>query len=440
MKRFWISGLCAVLMAFCVSCSDEVSGLGWNLLNDTEGAMYNDTTTVVAYSQLEDTIRTNELTSNMVGSLHDPVFGNSSAAICAQFALGSSTVNFGTHPVVDSVILTLQISSCYGDTNSRVGIRVYQLLEYLSSTDIYYQNSVVAYDHTPLNYTLQGYAVQPHLPVIVDTNSMSPHLRIRLSQAFGQYLLNNQHQLNTSTSFQRVFKGLRIAAVSHTGSTGYMLTTSLTSSLSGITLYYHNENQASAKHTFPCNARCARFTQFEHDYDASTDEQFVAEVLRGQQAVGASTLFVQGTGGVKTVISFPYLLDAFKQYDNRVVINRAELVMSNVAPWEVAALAAPNSLALQGIRKSDGAIAYIPDDEVYTSSAYYGGTYDNSKFEYRFRVTTFVQDLINGTSPLKPALNLVVRGASVRPNRVVLGGTGAENDKRLRLELSYTTY
>lgn len=440
MKSFWISGLCFLLMAFCVSCSDEVSGLGWNLLDDTEGAVFNDTTTVVAYSQLEDTIRTNGLTSNMVGSLQDPVFGNSSAAICAQFALGSSTVNFGANPVVDSVVLTLQVSSCYGDTNSRVGIRVYQLLDHLSTTDIYYQNSVVAYDPTPLNYSLQGYTVQPHLPVIVDTNSLSPHLRIRLSQAFGQYLLNNQHQLNTSTSFQRVFKGLRIAAVSHTGSTGYMLTTSLTSSLSGITLYYHNEHQSSAKHTFPCNARCARFTQFEHDYDASTNEQFVAEVLQGQHFVGENVLFVQGTGGVKTIISFPYLQDAFKQYDNRVVINRAELVMSNVAPWEAAALATPNALALQGIRKSDGAIAYIPDDEVYTSSAYYGGIYDESKFEYRFRVTKFVQDLINGTCPLKPALNLVVRGASVRPNRVVLGGVGAENDKRLRLELSYTPY
>lgn len=440
MKRFWISGMYILLLLLCVSCNDDVSGLGWNLFGDSEGAMYNDTTTVVAYAQLEDTIRTSGLTSNMVGCLQDPVFGNSSAAICAQFALGSSTVNFGANPVVDSVVLTLQISSCYGDTNSRVGIRVYQLLDYLSSTDTYYQNSEVAYDHTPLNYSLQGYTVRPHLPVIVDTNSLSPHLRIRLSQAFGQYLLNHQHQLNTSTSFQRFFKGLRIAAVSHTGSVGYMLTTSLTSSLSGITLYYHNENQSSAKHTFPCNSHCARFTQFEHDYAASTNEQFVAEVLHGQHSVGESTLFVQGTGGVKTVVSFPYLQDAFKQYHNRVVINRAELVMSNVAPWEVADLAAPYSLALQGIRKTDNAIAYIPDDEVYTSSAYYGGIYDESKLEYRFRVTTFVQDLINGTSPLKPALNLVVRGASVRPNRVVLGGTGAENDKRLRLELSYTTY
>jgi len=439
MKSSWLSGLFLLLLAFAVSCKDDVSGLGWDLLNGTEGASFNDTTTVIAYSVLEDTLNTTGLTANMVGSLQDPVFGNSSAAICAQFALGSSSINFGTNPVIDSVVLTLQISSCYGDTNAAVGFRVYQLREILSSTDDYYHNSVVSYDHTPLNYSLQSYAIRPHESIIVDTNILSPHLRIRLSQAFGQHLLNICKDANSNTAFQRVFKGLRIAAVSHTGSTGYMLVSSLTSSLSGITLYYHNENQPSAKHTFPCNSRCARFTQFSHDYAASSNEQFVQEVLQNRREIGQDVLFVQGTAGVKTRVEFPYLLDAFKQYNNRVVINRAELVMTNVAPWE-AHLAAPNSLALQGIRKSDGAAAYIPDDETYTSSSFYGGIYDETNYEYRFRVTTFVQDLIKGTSSLEPALNLVVRGASVRAGRVVLGGTDLEDSKRLRLELSYTTY
>ena len=45
-----------------------------------------------------------------------------------------------------------------------------------------------------------------------------------------------------------------------------------------------------------------------------------------------------------------------------------------------------------------------------------------------------------GNSDLTNSLNLVVKGAGVRANRLIMGGTGLTDDKRLRLELSYTTY
>ena len=162
-------------------------------------------------------------------------------------------------------------------------------------------------------------------------------------------------------------------------------------------------------------------------------------MLLGQREIGAQTLFLQATGGVKTHITFPHLQDAFKHLNNRVVINKAELVISDISPNEQY-LTHPAALTLQGINATTGKISYLPDDEYYTGTSYFGGTYNDEKHEYRFRVTEYVQRLILGNTDLSNSLYLVVKGSGVRANRLIMGGTGRPDDKRLRLELSYTTY
>ena len=125
--------------------------------------------------------------------------------------------------------------------------------------------------------------------------------------------------------------------------------------------------------------------------------------------------------------------------NNRVVINKAELVISDLYPEEQF-LTHPAALSIQGIKTTDGNIVYLPDDEYYTSASYFGGYYDSGKHEYRFRITKYVQDLILGNSDLSNSINLVVKGSGVRANRLVFGGTGLNDGKRMRLELSYTCY
>lgn len=435
MKASRFIGILTVLLSVLASCTNQNSPIGLGLAEQL-GTDFTDTVTVTAYSFLEDTLSTTNTTANLIGEVHDPVFGDCRASTYAQFDLSGSSVNFGTNPILDSVVLTLQLGSYYGDTTSQVGLRVYRLLEPLSGT--YNHTSTVNYDPTPLNYALTGYTIKPTTSVIVDTGDYSPHIRIRLSNAFGQYLLNNQHHMTSNAAFKSFFNGLCISAVSHTGSVGYIFLTSMISSLSGITLYYHNEGSSTIKYTFPCASECTRFTHYDHNYNASSNADFIQEVLQGNRAVGASKLFLQATGGVKTRITFPYLKDAFKSLNNRVVVNRAELVITDISPDEVYYIH-PSNLTLQGI-KADSSLAYLPDDEYYTTSSYFGGSYDATKHEYRFRITQYVQELVHGTGDLTNTVNLVVRGSSVRANRLIFGGTGLDNDKRLRLEISYTTY
>ena len=432
--------ICTLVLLTCIvlcSCKDEHTPIGEDILGNLVDTEFTDTITLQAYSFLEDTVNTTNTSANILGHTFDPVFGKSSAGIYTQLALSGSAVNFGDHPVIDSLVLTLQLSGYYGDTNSYVGIRVHQLSEALDSQAQYYQNSTVNYDPTPLNYNLTGYTIRPSSTVVVDTSVLGAHLRVRLSDQFGQYLLNHQNDLNNQ--FQNFLKGLYIEAVSHTGNDGYMLLTNMTSALSGMTLYYHNEDGQKQRYTFACSDNCVRFTHIDHTYSSSGSSDFIQEVLQGQTSLGDKVLFIQGGGGVKTRITFPYLENTFAKFNNRVFIHRAELVITNAQPDEKI-FVQPTILTLQGIRKSDNAIRFLPDDDYYTNANYFGGTYDASKSEYRFRITKYVQQLILQQGDWSNAVNLIVRGSAVRPHRLVLDGTDTESPTRLRLEITYSTY
>jgi hypothetical protein len=437
MKKILLCIVTALTCAWFSACTNETTPIGLDLIDNQVGTYFMDTITLEAYSMLEDTINTTQSSADILGHLSDPVFGNSSAGIYAQLSLSGSTVNFGTNPIIDSVVLTLQISGYYGDTNSYVGIRVHKLTSDLSTTDQYYQTSTVDYDPNILNYSLTGYNLRPKTPIVVDTALINAHLRIRLSQDFGQDLLNRQDEINND--FSSFLKGLYIEATSHTGNCGYMLITNMNSALTGLTVYYHNDSDNNKRYTFPCSEKCARFTHLDHNYSASTSDLFVREVLQNHKDLGEEILYVQGGGGVKTRITFPYLEKTFAEDNERVIIHRAELVITNVDPSEVY-LIQPNLLTLQGIRKSDGAVRFLPDDDYYTNSAYFGGTYDSKKHEYRFRITNYVQDLILGQEDWCNYINLVVRGSAVRPHRLIFDGTDPESPTRLRLEIGYSIY
>lgn len=437
MKKLLLCLTATLLCALFSACKDESSPIGLNLIDNPLNSTYTDTITLQAYSMLEDTLNTTNSSADMLGHLSDPIFGNSSAAIYTQLSLSGSSVNFGTQPVIDSVVLTLQLSSYYGDTNSLVGIRVHQLTNSLDSTVQYYQTSTVDYDPTVLNYSTTGYSIRPKTPVVVDTGLYNAHLRIRLAQSFGQYLLDNQDELNHN--FRDFLKGLYIEATSHTGACGYFLITNLNSALSGVTLYYHNSDGTGKRYTLGISEKCVRFTHLEHNYNTTTDNLFYQEVLQGQTDLGNDVLFVQGGGGVKTRITFPYLQQSFLEYNNRVVIHRAELVITNIDVNEQY-LTQPSMLTLQGISKSTGKTRFLPDDDYYTSTAYFGGSYDSKSREYRFRITSYIQELIKGQGDWENYINLVVRGAAVRPHRLVCQGTDEAASSRIRLEIVYSTY
>jgi len=105
------------VVIFFFSCEEpDVVGLQTQIKNDKLNISFSDTTSIIAFSQIEEQVRSDELTSNSLGSYFDPVFGTTSANLYTQLRLSSSNVTFGISPIFDSLILSFAYSGYYGDT------------------------------------------------------------------------------------------------------------------------------------------------------------------------------------------------------------------------------------------------------------------------------------------------------------------------------------
>lgn len=426
---------------FLTSCEDELTSLGLNLRDPNEllGTSFMDSTTLTAQSVLDDTIATTGLGSNVLGYVNDPTFGTTKASIYTQYLLSGNSVDFSTSPVLDSVILTIRVGGFFGDTTTALPIRVYELDQKLYSDSTYRVSSTVAHKNDNLTYD-PNYSVRPSPTnrVLIDTNSYDAHLRIRLTDAFGLHFLQNSSSMANDALFANFFKGLYITLDNPQG-TGSLLYVNLTSSISGISIYY-KKNGINKRYALVTNSSAVRFNNFEHNYNQA-NSHFISEVINGIPAngnavVGEDKLYLQPTGGVKMKIGFPTIKNSFK--NKNLVINRAELVITNISEDD-AHFFMPALLAIQGV-KSDGTITYLPDDAYYTSTDYFGGSYNTSKKEYRIRITNYIQDLIL-RDQYKDYFYLVVSGAGVRGNRLIMGGLNPDDENtRLRLEISYTEY
>lgn len=437
MKKFTQILIVLFMIVVAISCKNEYDIIGLNLQDpdDLLGNTFTDTTTLTAYSLREDSVNTTKLSNSVLGYIKDPVFGLTQAGIYSQYLLSGSSVNFGNNPVLDSLVLTMQYAGYFGDTLSPLSIRVYELTESLIKDTKYYNFNITENSNQNLVY-IRNYQLlpTPTTPVTIDTTTYDAHIRIRLSNALGRRFLQNQDQLADNATFLNFFKGLYIVATATTGS-GSLLYINMTSSVSGINIYYHNDEGAK-KYALVSNSNAVYYNYFSHDYSQSTDNIFKDQVLNGNISLGGQKLYAQPLAGVKTKITFPYIQKTFKDKD--VVINKAELIISNVSADELYFFQ-PYNLSLQAI--IDNGVSYLPDDEYYTSTDYFGGIYNKDTKEYRFRITQYIQQLIL-QSEAGQGIYLVVSGSGIRGNRLIFAGTnGSLNpDNRLRLELTYTTY
>ena len=433
-KRFlrFTASITLLFAVFLCSCKKDIDTIGLNLQDGTLGNAYTEIP-LTAYSTLEDSLFTKNLLYTLLGEIHDPVFGATRAGFCTQFALQGSNTTLGDNLTLDSCVLTLQYGGYYGDTLSELRLEVYELSEQLTKAQYY------SSDNNPANHGIN--LVQSTAPVLptpntrvkIDTTSYVAHMRIRLTDDFGNRLLNlSSSDLATNSAFQSAFYGLVVKATSN--GSGNLCYFSPTSAQSGLTLYYKS-GEVTKKYTFPITTDCARYNFFSHDYTtANTD--FIRQVVNGDTALGKEMLYIQPTGGVKTHIS----LDAFSNWvkDKDIIINKAELIITNTDAHENI-FTCPGNIGLQLITAS-GTTTYVPDDALYTSTSYFGGTYDSDKKEYRFRLTYYAQEILRNQGINDKGLNIVVTGSGIRGNRLVFRGTDESYTDRLKLAIYYTEY
>ena len=440
MTRLKKAAFLLALIVCLLSCKKEYNSIGLNMEDDLMGTTM-ETFNVKAWSVLHDTINTTNLNNQQLGELHDPVFGKTTASVYAQFLQSGSTPSFGEAATIDSIVLTLQTAGYYGDTSATLRFEVYELNEDLSTSDSkYYNYSTTGHYYDNLvNSPGAGYQIQPNTPLSINGEILAPHLRIRMRPDFGQRLIDESVNWITNENILEDFKGLYITVTSN-HPTGCIFSCNMTSSLSGLTIYFHNTSGDGYSYTFRPSESGITYNNFNH-YDYNDACQDLRRQIIGHDTSNIKCLYLQAMGGVRARIGFPGIKERFSVFNNKVVINRAELVISDCNPSE-AIFTHPSNLSIQAVMK-DGSLYYIPDDDMLSADGYFGGTYNASKGEYRIRITQYLQQLILSQGNYADYFYLIVKGSGVHAQRLEFYSSTPDilsENKKLRVEIAYSTY
>lgn len=433
----WLALLMIVSgILFFTACEDDQNNVGLDIQppGDRLNVFTTDTFSVYAYSKPVDSVRTDETSVSLLGSIHDPIFGTTTASLYTQFRLSETAVSFGDNPVLDSLVMTLDYKSLYGDTNALLTMEVYEITEKFYPDSLYYSNMSLAHD--PVLIATKTF--MPHIKdsVIVDGDTVKPHFRINLSQTnptlANKLISASSDDLNTQDDFQEYFYGLYLK-FTDVSSGGAIFSTNLLSTWSEMTLFYSNDEEDSLVYPFIISTYAAYFGEFRHNYSLA-QPAFRSQVLEGDTSLGKNTIYLQTMAGVKSFIKIPFLRDI--ENAGHIAINEARLFIS---AQEADPYLPPAGTLVLVRADGEGGYDFLPDDNV--GDDYFGGYYNEDDDGYWFRITETVQDMLSGDDP-DYGFELYISGGSVNHSRCILTGFDppfpVPFDDRIRLSLTYT--
>lgn len=434
--------LVACLTLYSCKKTSEI-GIGILPPGDDINATFTDTFKVVTTSMRVDSLVTSNQFYSLLGNMYDPVFGKSYAAIFTEFLLPTTAIDLGDPDTLflDSVVLSLAYFKTYGYEDVPQSISVYEVTEKMNPEpeDGYYSNKSFATDAELLG---RKQLLVPNLTDSIDVLGVSfpPHLRIRLSDRFGQDLLNQSGlpALATDSAFKEYFRGLLIAP--DTTATPYaasMLYMNMLSATSGLRVYWHTPNKSALNINFPIGTDEVRTNYFRHTYAGSV----VADHLQSETGNGDSLLFIQSMAGIRTRVTIPNLLNL-----HDVIINKAELVISQrLDPNLADSVFTPPVQLLIVTLDSAGKIKAIPDnDDINNAFPSYGGNRlsvgilpGDTVAQYKFSISQQVQLLIDGNIT-DYGLFLINNSAQETADRLMAGGGNRTDVYKIKLNIIYS--
>src|SRR5687768_4847889 len=132
-----------------LSCKNG-DGIGLELQDPSEAinTTRTDTFTLVTTTVREDSLRTENLSYNLLGDMNDPLFGKTSAMVFTEprIAVEGTGFNYGPNPQVDSVVLSFRYTgpqNYYGNLNTTQTFKVYQLNQRITAGEDYFSNEQI---------------------------------------------------------------------------------------------------------------------------------------------------------------------------------------------------------------------------------------------------------------------------------------------------------
>jgi hypothetical protein len=418
-----------VIVILISSCTKlERTTLGGDLLPGTD-RLVTDTiilpVTTTNYLEIDSTY-SGKADQHLLGYINDPMFGKTTASMYLQLL---PTLYPFTYAVskdslfLDSCVLSLSFTGAYGDTSAVSKVNVYKI-----SDPTFKANKLYRLTDAP-NFSTGDFLGSASFTVgdirrpyraAYKADSVFNQLRIRLSDAFGRLLLD-QNNINGAFQNDTIFKNFLngFAIITDSVTSGNVINYfQLTGETTRLNLYYRQRNKEGkddttvARFTFVNDTiRSANANKIHRNYAGSTAEPVLSA------GVPSSLVYVQTAPGTAVRVSIPGL-DTLTR--GSYIIHRAELVAQQVyqGPLSIENMFLPPFLHMSSFSAS-GAVESIPFDQQYYMTPastlnqqldtmftfdydYTGGgtnfvrdASNNLISEYRMNMTSYIQNLVN---------------------------------------------
>jgi hypothetical protein len=404
----WIS---LFVFLFGVSCKRK-DNVGKGLVPDANNSsiFYTDTLTLVTRTIAEDSLVTDGLSSNILGTSYNSIFDQSRANVSAQYFLPRDNFSFGGATKFDSAVLYVGFlapdgtegNRSFGDINSPQRFTIHELSDALDPTRLYYNNSNINYNSLSIGSWYGKLNMNDSIPIVLGSSStkIPPCLHFKLDPTWAMNKLFNAPAtaFSTNTDFLNYFKGLSIIseAALNSGSGGFVYvnlksTNRFGTPIGAALVVYYNDSMSVS---FSVTNDARRVNTYVHQITQSSLPRTYAYV---GSLSNTDTCFIQAMGRYKMRIQIPFLDELAKKYNN-IAINSAELIVKPYESLLSTDYYAPTSLRLLQPNDSTGRNDFIKDI-FYAGTTpinpFYGGTYNSTANEYRFNFTLHAQQLIN---------------------------------------------
>ncbi|HVI44878.1 MAG TPA: DUF4270 family protein, partial [Chitinophaga sp.] len=367
--------------------------------------------------------------THVVGSITtDPVMGKSHAFLYTQVGLPASAFTFaGAGQTLDSVVLSITYSGFTGDSTTPQTFRVYRMTEPSTSFRIdsnYAYNKALQYNPGELLGTLSITPLSARDSVSIYGTKEAPQLRVKLSAAFGNDLLQQKSDgaFKNDSSFRAYLKGFAIVPDTTMGTNRNMMYVDLSKGTSKLTVFYKNSTDDSLRATFAFNTLTSGHANyFVHNYNGSEAGKYI----NTGNPKGDSVIFVQSRPGLRTKITIPGL----QNFPN-AVINKAELVFTQITVGNSDMnniFAEPARLTLE--QYTDGDATKDPIDLTSGGTAYFGGSKQVitnfggvQVVQYTFNLGRWMQLLLKQQETNNGFRLTTPRSTFIDVDRVKLGG------------------
>ena len=438
--------LLAIGCLFYAACTDPTT-LGADLFDeDQTDILFIDTLTLKASTELGDSAisynpnASSQLRNYMFGDMTDPIFGQSFASIFLQLKLETFNVDLD-QARMDSIVLVLPYDSSrfYGNTDILFGMDVLRLTEPFEEDVIYYSNQSLQANPVPLGSAefrpnLDTMEIRSFSDSGIDTVQVSQQLRIRLSDSFGEELINlSSLYFASDTLFLDYLPGIQLKPSRQTAA---MLSFFAGSGDTGIFLYYTRPDGGARQLQLGLKTSSVYFGENINDYTDAYVEPFINDIKAGEEE-----LFVQGLQGLRTRIEIPYITNL-----KGIGVNKAELEvrvktlpednLDNYEPIDQLVLLFNQEDDLKLI--SDLAIASDPVFPFELEEAFGGVLLQEDENEpglYRMNISTHLQEMIDGFRPNE--LLLAAFRRTENAGRLVIFGPG-DSQYGMKINIAYT--